>query len=341
MEQIYDNPGTAGLLLTAITSSTVTFLVSPAATGTYPGVGNFRIQIDSEIMEVTAAQRLNPGPMPFPMMCFSFTVVRGSENSSAVSHLAGASVSIILSQGSMSGLRQDVNQLGTYTNLPKEGMQAGDRYKCTDSEYEFIYGSSWQAFHNGMPVKVPPVIGTMTTLNGPFTTTDGSRGVIYHMYATNGSYVCRGFYKAQAHTAPPYSVILGYKGIDVGDLGTQNYWGVFIMDTALSNMWFFGQGDSSYEAVTIKFSPSGGYGGANPVTQSNDYWTANQFKWIKFYDDGTNWNFFTSLNRNDWNLVYQFTRTTGFTWVGWGINQDSSATSNMCMEVFDFQEGTS
>lgn len=138
MEQIWNNPITPTTLASAISSTSATSCSITSGTY-YPTTGNFRIQIDSELMEVTGVSGT------------TFTIVRGTENTTAATHSSGATVNIVATQAALLGLRSDVNQIGTYANLPATGMQAGDKYKCTDSYYEFIYnGSSWIPFLPGL-----------------------------------------------------------------------------------------------------------------------------------------------------------------------------------------------
>lgn len=60
--------------------------------------------------------------------------------------------------GAMDQFRIDASQIGAYSSLPSTtGQKNGNRYKCTDGPYEFIFnGSIWLAFFKGFPVGVPP-----------------------------------------------------------------------------------------------------------------------------------------------------------------------------------------
>lgn len=89
--EVFGN-NTTGTLNGGITSS-ATSLVCTTVTGTFPATGNFRIGVDSgsnyEIIEVTANSS------------GTFTIVRGGE-STAVSHLTGVAITLILTAAGLS-----------------------------------------------------------------------------------------------------------------------------------------------------------------------------------------------------------------------------------------------
>jgi hypothetical protein len=85
VEQFANN---ASSTLNGAINSSVTSLVVTSATG-FPTVGNFRLLIDSEIMLVTAVSGT------------TFTVTRGIEGTAAASHSNGATVTAILTAGSL------------------------------------------------------------------------------------------------------------------------------------------------------------------------------------------------------------------------------------------------
>ena len=101
-----------------------------------------------------------------------------------------------LTPGAMDQLRSDFQQFGTFANLPSTtGQKTGNRYKCTDAPFDYIFdGSAWQAYLNGMQV-TPIVTGNWTTLGSGGTRTDnsgsisiigttGGSGNVYGVYAT-------------------------------------------------------------------------------------------------------------------------------------------------------------
>ncbi|HEX4144724.1 MAG TPA: hypothetical protein VHY91_14555 [Pirellulales bacterium] len=94
MEQFANNASST--LSAAITSTTATTLTVTSAS-TFPGTGNFRIKIDTEILIVTGVSGT------------TFTVTRGAESTTAATHLNTAPVTHILTAG---GLAQYVTDHG-------------------------------------------------------------------------------------------------------------------------------------------------------------------------------------------------------------------------------------
>ena len=97
MEQFANNPSTT--LGAAITSTTATSITVASATG-FPSSGNFRILIDTEIMEVTAVGGT------------TWTVSRADGGSTAATHLNAAAVTGILTAEALNNLVA-IEQAGT------------------------------------------------------------------------------------------------------------------------------------------------------------------------------------------------------------------------------------
>lgn len=166
-EELYVNdPGTT--LASAITSTSATSL-SVASSGGYPSSGNFRILIDTELIQVTSVSGT------------TWTIVRGIEGTTAATHSGGAAVNAIITAGAWDAIRSNQSSFGPYSSLPTTG-KAGDRYKQTDGPYEWIYsGSSWQAFWNGYSVTLPPSSGW--TSEGIASQSGSAAGTVHY---TNG-----------------------------------------------------------------------------------------------------------------------------------------------------------
>lgn len=92
MERFFNDPATT--LNGSITNSATTLIVT-SATG-FPTTGNFRILVESELMIVTGVSGT------------TFTVTRGAESTSAVSHTTGLSVRHVVTGG---GLTQGINDV--------------------------------------------------------------------------------------------------------------------------------------------------------------------------------------------------------------------------------------
>lgn len=80
-----------------------------------------------------------------------------------------------LSKSSMLGIGADWLGYGTYASLPASGQFIGQRYRCSDTSYEFLWdGAKWVAFAAGyfQPLIVPPsagwTAGASYTVNGDY-----------------------------------------------------------------------------------------------------------------------------------------------------------------------------
>lgn len=213
MEQ-YANEATT-TLNGAINNSTTTVVVTDAST--FPASGNFRIKVANEIMIVTAVSSN------------TFTVTRGQEGSTAVSHADLTPVYHIVTKGSLLKLIDDANTRGTYASLPAAG-RAGRRYTATDNPFEYYdNGSSWLARMPGNAMDFNANVGSFGTwLNQDSATIVTTNG--YHILApltgqANGSERWHGRYQSLSGGATSAFVMTGVfdytrcpGGISVGGL---------------------------------------------------------------------------------------------------------------------------
>src|ERR1035437_2333420 len=126
-------------------------------------------------------------------LCTSYTglvltVTGGQAGSTPANHSLGAAITgcWIVPQV-LDGIRSDANQIGAYVSKPSSGIKKGDRYKCTDSPYEYVYdGSVWQAFVFGYSV-TEPVLGNFTQVAVDYSSFDSTHGGILQKLASAGS----------------------------------------------------------------------------------------------------------------------------------------------------------
>lgn len=118
-----------------------------------------RLFWDGEIVEVTA----NSGGGNV-----NWTIVRGVESTTAISHADGSSLYQTLTSGGLLNYIQTNSSqvlIGTRANLPGSVPVAGTTYVCTDSPYEYVStGSVWSAFFYGQPV-TEPIPGNFSWMN--------------------------------------------------------------------------------------------------------------------------------------------------------------------------------
>jgi hypothetical protein len=128
----------------------------------FPATGNFRIRIDDEICIVTAVSGAD------------FTITRGAESTSAVSHASGSTVDHILTAGALNALLAERHGSGPYVSRPAAGV-AGRLYFPTDNMY--IYrdnGATWDAWGARTMFTIPPTTG--------WTAINGATGTSYNNY---------------------------------------------------------------------------------------------------------------------------------------------------------------
>lgn len=139
-EIIFNNQGTT--LASAITSTSATSISVTGTTG-FPSSGNFRLQIDDELLLVTSVSGT------------TWTVTRGIEGTTPATHLNAAAVNHVVSAGGIYSRFGDANLIGLYSSVPSTPSK-GDQYRCTDLPFELVYdGTLWHAFYKSFHVKMP------------------------------------------------------------------------------------------------------------------------------------------------------------------------------------------
>jgi hypothetical protein len=293
MEQIYNNPASPTTLSAAISSTSATSLSVTSGTG-YPSSGTFRIQIDAEIMEVTAVSGT------------TWTVTRGAESSTAATHSSGATVNIVLTAAGISQILSDSIETGTLSSLPSSPRK-GQSYSPTDNPIELVYnGSSWNSFGPSMSLSIPPASSTLTAVGTPTATiTDTSYGWLV-TGAANAGYTYR---TGVSRTAP-----WRCSAFMMGTVGPQNYTAIgigAIDETGGSNN---GKGvqllfsyNGSYTVVIQKVNSDNSYNS----TYTNTNWSLNAYNgiWFSIYDNGTDRYYQTSMDGINWLTMYSTANT--------------------------------
>lgn len=94
----------------------------------------FMAAIDDEIVKVTAYSNAN----------LTWTIVRGQSGTTPAAHDDLATITNILDQSSMQYVRDQVG-FGPIANRPTGIALAGSKYRCSDSQMEFMYdGTNWR-----------------------------------------------------------------------------------------------------------------------------------------------------------------------------------------------------
>ena len=295
MAETYIN-GFNTFVATTMTVGTTMFVTQAA-----PVASGFRVLVDSEMMLVTSGGNLT-----------TWTVTRGIEGTTIANHFTGAAIIVILTAGSLDALRTQWNGFGTYASKPTSGMKTGDRYRCTDSPYEYIYnGTTWDAYAYGYKV-VEPSLAAFTQVAVDKSTFDTTHGGIYQMVVGAGS-TEHAQVLAQTLPATPYYVDAAFSMIILANNGGCGS-GVSA-GTATSN---------AFALNRVGWESNANWVYESTLNNSTTSWNANRGQinvmpvvpmiWTRVYDDGTtNRTFYISPNGYNWHQMYQEGRTATFT----------------------------
>lgn len=135
--------------------------------GVFPPAGRFPVQIDNELMLVTA------------IAGNTLTVTRGAEGTTAASHADNARVEWGMSQGVLDRSFAELQTSGTFGTRPLAGASfEGQAWRATNGPYLSIYKNGvWQVLYPLMPV-TPPVVSGLAWVNQGTATGDDSKGIL-------------------------------------------------------------------------------------------------------------------------------------------------------------------
>lgn len=154
----------ASTTLNGALNNSTTSVVVMSATG-FPTAGNFRILVDSELMLVTSVSGS------------TFTVTRGAESTSAVSHLNGATVTEVLTSGALDARLSDGCQEDVQANQPA-AEKAGRLFLVDDDVIiQRDTGAAWNNWGPLFHLTPPPSSGNWTAVNSPNALTDTKSGL--------------------------------------------------------------------------------------------------------------------------------------------------------------------
>ena len=212
MAELYTNdPSTT--LNGGISSGDLSLVVT-SATG-FPGSGNFRIRIDSEIILVTAVSGT------------TFTIQRGQEGTTAASHANSAVVNHYLTAGALDAIRANINSQGTYASIPSSA-KAGDVYSCSDRNLRFVYsGSAWIPYY-GTEQGNDLTGYTYTTYSSVSATLTSSQPITMKKAGSGG------YYRSPNITVPGTSATIVWRGVMMPTLNA-DWWFAPILLISTSN----------------------------------------------------------------------------------------------------------
>lgn len=265
-EIVYNMP-TPTTLNGAINSSVTTITVVTG--GLFPSTGDFRVQIDNEIMLATARSGND------------ITVVRGQENTSAVSHSSGATVFIPLTAESFRAQGRD-NDPYYYSQRP-----ALARIVDASSNRLLVADFSWVTQAGSNAYNQDNTIAMVR----PTHATAGERGSALVRSAPSTPFAVRAAFRFSF----PYGSGIG--GMNGGLIVRESSTGEFI---ALA-MNHFGENVIYRFNSTTSFA-STAYG---PFP-----WYPGDLVWFKIVDDGTDLIFHISHDGINWSEIHSESRTS-------------------------------
>lgn len=323
----------------AITSTSSTSITVSSSSG-FPAVGQFRILIDSEILIVTAISGT------------TWTVSRGAELTTAATHLNGAEVDNLLTNGALQQFRADNVSQDTFANLPTAGI-AGRIYLPTDSPIMCRdNGTSWDNFIPGIAnpgMITDPNLSTWAWVNQQTSTVTSSKGGLYLTQPVQSGDELSIYETTLTSNAAGHSVVFLLR-ITGGGAG--------------SNNWHAGLSlrDPSGGTGVATFAMTGGNGNTaaffyfswtNPTTfssqrastsysASSGYIACNQWIWVRRLLSGSNQIWQISGDGLTWASVIVIGSTDSLagtpTTIGFYSDNVSSKSDNVSIHLLSFAQ---
>lgn len=323
MEQYTNDPGST--LNGGITNVATTLVVTSASS--FPSTGTFRILIDGgEICKVTGVSGT------------TFTIVRGQEGTTGVSHLSGVSIDGIFTQASLNQILADRNIYDLYANLPAAGS-AGRKFIPSDGGIVFYDdGTNWQGI--GYSQKLVPLVNSAFSWLNQGSCTLVQTGTDWSMFVSGVAtsvLACR--YKAAPATPYTIKIKLTYTPVSNSSGGGFYAWVVGFLDSSSGKIhnymlsWNTGAVESwsekynSFSSFNADYSALGHGRDLQPIPI-----------WVYLKDDGTNRSVGCSYDGINFTQFDIQTRTDFLTpdSVFWGIRNDT--TEGMGVTIHSWQE---
>lgn len=151
LEQYANNPSST--LSADLTAGATTLTVTSAAA--FSASGNFRVIIDSELLEVTAVSGT------------TFTVSRGVEGTTAASHSSGTAITQILTRDGLLSLGSQIHYSDSYAAIPSSSLVGRLFLPNNGINLYRDTGTAWSPWGPLYPFTDPPAdTGQTTTLSG-------------------------------------------------------------------------------------------------------------------------------------------------------------------------------
>lgn len=280
----------------AINNSVTSVVVTDGST--FPA-GNFRVLVDTEFMRCTSRSGN------------TLTVVRGTEGSTAASHLDLAAVNSILTAGSIAALKSDFMAMMGLGRVPTSGNTYGD-------EFDNESFSGWTAVVPGSPTITPIEQDNFASFLHP-----GGAAGIFHSYMkscsarTSGDWISMCYTHLGAHNNYPQATLWFADGATYG-AGSQ----VGFAFSPNENT-FVVRGETNYNNQTSFDAGSGSVIEQMPTNYNMHmklvYKGSNQYD-AYFSPDGINW---VKTHSNSGPTASFTPSYCGFGFTAWGSNREN------------------
>lgn len=292
-----------------------TSVVVTSSTG-FPSSGNFRIQVESELMLVTAVAGT------------TWTVTRGAEATTAATHADTTALASVYTAQAIDAIRAEQIQRGTLSGRPA-ASRAGNLYLLTDGPYLCEdNGTAWANF-GPLAVLTPVVQANFSWLNqGGATETAFGGAVVLQAEASRASPSVAA--RIKAPSAAPWTVTVCFvpqmKPTTAG--GTVNaFCGLVAYESGTTKELNLGLFQNDTPDRVVSFSQSSGPT-SSFSTVTNLIISIGRPVWFQLSNDGTNLIWRYSTNGFTWAQISTETLTTHFTTapdrIGYCVNQDAT-----------------
>lgn len=317
-EQFVNDPSTT--LNGTITSVATSIVVTSSAA--FPTTGNFRIRMEAELCLVTAVSGS------------TWTVTRGIENTSPVSHASGTAVNAYLTAGALTQFSTETLGIGTWATLPATPPQSNSFFEAADSIYDAMaVAGAWQYFGPCYRLYPPPAFATQVNF-GANTSVSTAGGSVYFQESAAGG---AGSYRLLMKSVPatPYTIHLRYSYASSTN-DTTSWFGLYWRESSTGKLIFMGIRANGnflcYQQSAVTASPTF----TSILDTSTVFPALNTSGHISFAvsDDGTNRKGYATADGTNFLQMWSVARTAGFTTaadqVGLGfISQNGAGAMNL------------
>jgi hypothetical protein len=308
-------------LTAALDSSTDPAPISVHNGSVFPRSGNFRIQIDSEILLVTSVSGN------------TFTASRAQEGTQIVAHENGSTVKHIFTAGGLNKALDESVVVSSYSALPSAGRAGRVAFTSDDRVMLFSDGSNWLPY-GPFTRFYPPVLSDLTWVNQGASRTATQLGTVFNINSTlpNGSSNRGGLVKTAL--TPPFKLTICYT-INKRVMA-ESFFSGGIMEYESSSGKFITWEQGTFNFINIGVHTwNNGTSFAGTIYGWAPYDEPTYLRFMQIHDDGANVNYNFSYDGIGWYTQYSRARTSFINADKYGVMLSEGQGS---VTVFSFKE---